>query len=97
MNEFLLKVKDTFQIKGLGLILDPTLPLSKKLPETVSVVLKRPDKTTVKTKAVFTVPFFHFTDPEQIAKHQPSYTCILKEVDKQSVPTGTEVWLENQS
>lgn len=95
MNEFLLKVEDTFQIKNLGLVLAPTLPLSKELPKTAFVVLKKPDETILKAECAFTVPHFIFSDPEK--RVEPSYTCVLKEVDKEFVPIGTEVWLENQS
>jgi hypothetical protein len=94
MRKFLLKVEDTFYIQGRGLILAPTLPLSLKLPKQAILELKKPDATAIKVSANFTVPFLHFTDPEQIDKHQPSYICIVKSVDKESVPIGTEVWLE---
>ena len=94
MKVFLLKVDDVFEIKSRGLILAPTIPTKANLPKSANVSLIRPDRSVIKTKAQFEVPFLIFSRIEDFIKHIPAYVCILTELEKKSVPIETEVWLD---
>ncbi len=94
MNGILLKVEDRFQIKGRGIILAPFLPLTYKLPKSAIVTLKLPDLSVLKVEADFPIPFLCFSDPQLLSQYRGEYVCLLKNIDKEAVPVGTEVWLD---
>lgn len=93
MKNLLLTVEDTFHINGQDLILAPTIPEETELPKSAVVSLIRPDGSVLRTEAVFEIPFLSFSRIEDSKRHKPAYNCILRNVDKEEVPTGTEVWL----
>lgn len=94
MSRFLFKVEDAFEIKGRGLILAPEISGEIKLPKTSKVSLISPDGKTLETEAAFEIPFLHFTSVESRQKYQPAFVCILKDLTKESIQIGTEVWLK---
>src|SRR5829696_5624771 len=89
MKTLLLKVEDTFNIGGRGLILAPTIPKETELPKLAVVSLIRPDGSILKTEADFEIPFLSFSRIEDLKKHEPAYNCILRNIDKEEIPNGT--------
>lgn len=56
-----------------------------------TVMLKRPDGSTRTVEAAFNIPF---VDPPRL-DGQPrttGYVCVLKGIEKQEIPIGTEIW-----
>lgn len=97
MQKLLLRVEQAFVATSRGVIIVPEIPVDQ-VPETPpsSVVLKRPDGTTVSTKATFHISHIQTRSIEHTLKvfKKPRYTCLLKDMDKTAVPVGTEIWLE---
>lgn len=80
---FLFKVEDTFQITGRGLILVPGLGINaEKVMVDMHIKLKKPDNTEILTK----ISGIEFSVKAPI--------LLPKEIKKEDVPIGTEVWLE---
>ena len=88
--QFVLKVEDTFSIAKRGVLLSPWLPLNffdgKKLPELVE--LRLPDGSRKEVGATFTIPC-QSPQPKEC-----TIVCILPNIEKASVPIGSEVWAE---
>lgn len=81
-NKFLFKVEQTFLITGRGVILLPGLGDKVKHIRTgEKIKLIRPDKTTLET--IITGITFE-------GKHD---ICVGKDISKDDIPIGTEVWL----
>lgn len=93
MKTLLLKVEDTFQIGGQGLILAPTIPKETELSKSAVVSLIRADGSILAPEAIFEIPFPAFSRVEDLKKSEPAYNCILRDMRKEEVPIGTEVWL----
>ena len=53
----------------------------------IRVTLKRPDGTSAKAIAAITRPL-------EAAQREAGYFCLLKNHDEESVPPGTELWLD---
>jgi len=53
----------------------------------IRVILKRPDGTSAKVTAAITRPL-------DAAQRDVGYFCLLKNLDEESVPVGTELWLD---
>lgn len=90
--KFLLKVEDAFQIKGRGLILLPSLSEDENLPSLTEVLLIIPNGEKIVTEAIFGVEFFSYENPKDYKL--PQTFCILKNLEKEKVLIGTEVWLK---
>lgn len=83
---FLFKVEDTFQITGRGLILVPGLGTNAdKVSIGMIIKLKKPDKTEIVTTIA------------GIAFARKAPLLLPKEIKKEDVPIGTEVWLETKN
>jgi hypothetical protein len=91
--QFVLKVEETFGIKGRGVIVSPWLPLSffdgKILPRQVE--LRLPDGATKLVAAMFTIP------RQSPPPKETTFVCMLSKIEKSSVPIGTEVWADIES
>jgi hypothetical protein len=91
-GKHLLTVEVTFVIRERGLILTPDIPVSEfGGPRVQTVMLKRPDGSMLTVEAEFNIPFSH---PLPLAgkPHNSGYVCMLKGIEKQEVPVGTEIW-----
>lgn len=83
----ILTVEDRFQIANRGLVVVPGPRLEQYSgPLEFPVVLRRPDGTerdaSLEIQQVFQSP----------PAKERRWGCVLKGVDKDSVPVGTEVW-----
>lgn len=94
MSIFLLKVEDIFSIKNRGLILLPRIPIETDLPKDAKVSIIRPDGSKLKTEAFFDIPFYSFAKIEDRITHKNAYECVLKGLEKESVPIGSKIWLD---
>lgn len=84
----LLKVEDTFQVSGQGLILATGLsfeeyPVSNNIP----VLVKRPDGSEIDSTIDIFYPF-----PVPTPK-EPKNFCRFRDLDKNEVPIGSKIWL----
>ena len=97
MQKLLLTVEQAFTLTDCGVVVVPEIPVDQA-PATLpsSVTLKRPDGTTVTTKAAFHITHIQtrFVELTLDLLKNPRYTCLLKDIDKSEVPVGTEIWLE---
>jgi len=82
----LFTVSDTFMIRGRGLVLAPgTVPVGgERFRAGDPLLLKRPDGTEVQT----TISSLEIMNPNP--NHE--VVVLLKELTKDDVPIGTEVW-----
>lgn len=88
MKRMLLKVEDAFHVSGQGLILAPGLsveehPVSNNIP----VLITRPDGSEINSTIDVFYPF-----PVPTPK-EPKNFCRFKDLDKNEVPIGSEIWL----
>lgn len=99
MSKLLLTVEDTFQIKGLGLVVVPSVRPeliqggTLKSGYTAPVLLLRPRKQAEVVEATFYWQHLN-------AKHGPiplELVCTFKTMQKDQVPIGTEVWLLDEN
>jgi len=102
MNKLVLTVEEVFLIAGRHVVLSPDIPLERKPPQThMQVSLRRPDGSIIVCQASFHIPHinFDFADNFELLlehlKRESTYVCMLKGVDKQEVPPGTEVWINS--
>ncbi|QYO67524.1 hypothetical protein [Leptolyngbya sp. 7M] len=97
MQKLLLTVEQAFTLTGRGVIVAPEIPVDQA-PATLpsSVTLKRPDGTTVTTKAAFHIAHIQTRSVEHTLEilRNPCYTCLLKDIDEAAVPVGTEIWID---
>jgi hypothetical protein len=84
----LLTVTDTFLIAKRGLILAPDVDLGEPWRQTLSVELRRPDGTSLRTTARAEVPL----DARPRDGRRIGHMLTLQ-LPKDAVPLGTEVWL----
>ncbi|MDP9907934.1 hypothetical protein J2W34_006669 [Variovorax boronicumulans] len=89
MPEFLLCcVEDTFLVTGRGLVIAPGFPASAyRFDANQQVRVVRPDGERFECGAFFQIPFQ--SPPAKVL----SFFCMLPAVTKESVPTGSEIWL----
>jgi hypothetical protein len=97
MQKLLLTVEQVFTVIGRGVIVVPEISIdqiSEELPSLVT--LKRPDGTVASTKVAFHVAHLQTCSIRLTLEtlKNPRYTCLLKDIDKASVPGGTEIWFE---
>jgi hypothetical protein len=85
MARRLFTVSDTFLIRGRGLVPVPGLPISEeRFRAGDPLLLKRPDGTELRT----TIGSLEILDPNPTNQ----VVVLLKELVKEDVPIGTEVW-----
>ncbi len=88
MEAFLTEVEDTFDIKGRGLILAPSFPVSKyKFDTEEKVRVETPDGKEIVCDAYFQVPF-QSPRPKVI-----SFCCALLKISKDAVPIGSKIFI----
>ena len=91
MSQRLFIVDDTFQIRGRGVVLSPGLNPDIKVNLHIGdpILLKRPDGTAF----TWTISGIGFQTPN------PSHTLplLLKDLRKEEIPIGTEVWTDDNS
>jgi len=94
MSTFLIKVEDSFEIKGRGLILAPPIPEKTNLPDSAVILLVCPDGSFLETEANFEIPFIRFSRIEDYSRHKPAYEIVIKDLAKADIPIGTEIWIK---
>lgn len=97
MRKLLLTVERVFTIAGRGVIVEPKIPAGQVSAALLDLVtLKRPDGTTVSTKAALHREHLQTRSTEQTLEmlKKPGYTCLLKDIDPTAVPVSTEIWIE---
>jgi hypothetical protein len=92
MEKRLLVVEDVYFWRGLGVILGPfvpfdALPQPEQMPIHRTVILRRPDGTSQRVEAVFVAPTCG--PPERL-----DYDCLLRGLERDDVPVGTEIWID---
>lgn len=86
----LLTIEDTFLIAGRGLIVVPGVPIKQfAKPIDLEVELRKPDGSI--SQAVLSLQYTFQTPPPKVRR----YACIFRNLDKNDVPLGTEVWHSN--
>lgn len=87
---FLFKVEDTFQITGRGLVLVPGLGQNAdRVKVGMPIKLKKRDHTEIATK-ILSIEILVTNSPVEF-----SPIVLPKEIRKEDIPIGTEVWLDN--
>ena len=94
MSKFLLKIEDVFEIKGRGLILAPEINPNFNLPKSSKVSVTDANGNAIEAEATFEIPFINYSNAECYLKQKPAFTCILKDLSKESVQIGMQVWLK---
>jgi hypothetical protein len=95
-NKRLLTVEDTFQITGRGLVVVPGPPFDtfgtdgRTYP--CSVLVKRPDGSTLVAQAHFYMAFFEPLEAQMRYLERGRYECVLRGVSKHDVPVGSEIY-----
>ena len=84
-----LVVADTFAVEGRDLLLAPDVDLGQPGIQTLEVLLKRPDGTSVQVTARAAVPLGS-PPPEREGKRIRHMLSVP--LPKDAVPVGTEVW-----
>ena len=87
MASLLLIVRDTFQIEGRGLLLEPGIILSEAMRVHAgdSILLRRPDRTEINWQIAG-------CDLMMDSLRENAWFVWLVGLTKDDVPTGTEVW-----
>lgn len=85
---FLCTVEDTFLVTGRGLIIAPAFPVSTyRFEANQQVRVVRPNGETFEGRAFFQIPF------QSPPARELSFLCALPDVEKDSVPVGSEIWI----
>lgn len=88
MEAFLTIVEDTFDIKGRGLIIAPSFPVSEyKFNTEEKVRIETPNGNVIFCSAYFQVPF-QSPRPKII-----SFCCALLKASKEQVPIGSKIFI----
>jgi hypothetical protein len=89
MKRKILTIEDIFQIKGRGLIILPG-PLINEFPgpDELLVELIKPDGSIILATLTIMLSFHH------PPRKEIRWDCILKDIQEEDVPIGTEVWIE---
>lgn len=88
----LLTVEDVFDIRGLGLVVVPGPPIETfPSPREFAALLKYRDGHE-RTETLSLMNEF-LTPPPKVRR----YAAVFKELSKQDVPIGTEVWMATES
>ena len=92
METFLTIVEDTFYIKGRGLIIAPSFPVSEYNFNTEEKIrVETMDGSVIFCDAYFQVPF-QSPRPKII-----SFCCALLKVSKEQVPIGSKIFLMDKT
>jgi hypothetical protein len=91
-GKHLLTVEDMFEIRERGVILAPDIPVSEcSGPRFQTVMLKRPDGSTLTMQSGCNIPFINPLRPDG-QPHSVGYVCMLNGIEKPEIPVGTEIW-----
>ncbi len=98
MPVLLLTVEDTFRIRKRGVVLMPAVAeeaLQQEYCGPVRLALPNGERRIV--EAICTIPFINPLPESRGGGHSLQYVCLLRHVERDDVPIGTEVWLDTPS
>ena len=88
MDVFLIKVEETFDITGRGLIISPFFPVSEyKFDSNEKVRVETPNGEELLCDSHFQIPFQ--TPPPKVM----SFCCALLNVSKEQIPEGSKIFI----
>lgn len=89
----LLKVEDTFLIKGRGLILVPSFAVPDGWVNRIeNVIIVKPDGSQLQCMAQFNLSHFNMADPTASIEQRWQVVVILPDQSKEDIPVGSTVF-----